>query len=171
MRTLLFALSAFLVTAVAHADGPKYDQSTLRPVLNDGAKVLQFDWPTIQVGTGEYEEGPTGVTVIRFAKRVHGAVDVRGGGPGTVNTDYLRIGYDVPELDAVVFSGGSFYGLESTTAVYTAMKDDGIRDGNWDNIAFAVGAIIYDLGDRRLNEIYPDKRLAQAAYRAARPGV
>jgi len=160
-----------LATAVASAAGPKYDQSTLAPVLNDGAKVLQFDWPTIQIGTGEYEEGPTGVTVIRFAKRVHGAVDVRGGGPGTVNTDYLRIGYDVPELDAVVFSGGSFYGLESTTAVYTAMKDDGIRDGNWDNIAFAVGAIIYDLGDRRLNEIYPDKRLAQAAYRAARPGV
>jgi L-aminopeptidase/D-esterase-like protein len=171
MRIPLVVLSACFATAAAYASSPKFDQSALRPVLNDGAKVLQFDWPTLQIGTGEYEEGPTGVTVIRFAKRVHGAVDVRGGGPGTVNTDYLRIGYDVPELDAVVFSGGSFYGLESTTAVYTAMKDDGIRDGNWDNVAFAVGAIIYDLGDRRLNEIYPDKRLAQAAYRAARPGV
>ena len=171
MRTLPLLISVALLAGVARADAPKYDQSTLVPVLNDGAQVLQFDWPAIQIGTGQYEEGPTGVTVIRFAKRVHGAVDVRGGGPGTVNTDYLRIGYDVPELDAVVFSGGSFYGLESTTAVYTALKDDGIRDGNWDNIAFAVGAIIYDLGERRLNEIYPDKRLAQAALRAARPGV
>ncbi len=68
-------------------------------------------------------------------------------------------------------AGGSWYGLEDTTAVATALKDDGIRDGTWDNLSLTVGAIIYDLGDRRLNEIYPDKRLAQAAYRAARPGV
>jgi len=150
---------------------PSSDQSSLVPVLNAGDRVLRFDWPTLQIGTAEYEEGPTGVTVVRFAKRVFGAVVVRGGGPGTVNTDYLRIGYEVPELDAVVFSGGSWYGLESTTAVATAMKDDGLRDGLWDNVAFTVGAIIYDLGERRLNEIYPDKRLAQAAYRAARPGL
>jgi L-aminopeptidase/D-esterase-like protein len=174
MHTSKFALcllAASMLGAAARADGPKYDQSSLVPTLNAGTNTLSFDWPTLQIGTGEYEEGPTGVTVIRFAKRAHGAVDVRGGGPGTVNTDYLRIGYEIPELDAVVFSGGSFYGLESTTAVNTALKDDGIRDGNWDNIGFTVGAIIYDLGDRRLNEIYPDKRLAQAAYRAVQPGV
>jgi L-aminopeptidase/D-esterase-like protein len=164
---LVGACVAFTGSAVAVTA----DQSTLTPVLNSGETVLRFDWPTIEVGTGEYEEGPTGLTVIRFARRVHGAVDVRGGGPGTVNTDYLRVGYDVPELDAVVFSGGSFYGLEATTAVNTAAKDDGLRDGYWNNIGFTVGAIIYDFGDRRLNEIYPDKRLAQAAYRAARPGV
>jgi L-aminopeptidase/D-esterase-like protein len=51
------------------------------------------------------------------------------------------------------------------------LKDDGERSGNWDNLSLAVGAIIYDFGDRRLNEIYPDKKLAQAALRAARPGV
>jgi L-aminopeptidase/D-esterase-like protein len=147
------------------------DQSSLPYLLNQGERVLEFDWPTIQVGTAEYPDGPTGVTVIRFARRVFGAVDVLGGGPGTVNTDYLRIGYAVPELDAVVFSGGSWYGLEGTTAVTTALKDDGIRDGIWTNLSLAVGAIVYDFGERRLNEIYPDKRLAQAALRAARPGV
>jgi L-aminopeptidase/D-esterase-like protein len=140
-------------------------------VVNAGSRVLQFDWPALRVGTGEYEEGPTGVTVIHFPQRAFGAVDVRGGGPGTVNTDYLRLGYDVKELDAVVFAGGSWYGLEGTTAVATALKDDGTRDGDWTNLALAVGAIIYDLGPRRLNEIYPDKRLAQAAFRAAQPGV
>jgi len=143
----------------------------LTSVLNSGSRLLQFDWPTLRIGTGEYEEGPTGVTVFHFSKRVFGTVDVRGGGPGTVNTDYLRIGYAIPELDAVVFSGGSWYGLEGTTAVATALKDDGIRDGTWINLSLAVGAIIYDFGERRLNEIYPDKRLAQAAFRAARPGI
>jgi L-aminopeptidase/D-esterase-like protein len=147
------------------------DQATLVPVLNAGDRVLRFDWPALHIGTGEYEEGPTGVTVFHFPKRASAAVDVRGGSPGTVNTDYLRQGYPGPQLDAVVFAGGSAYGLEATTAVASAMKDDGLRGGAWDNIGFAAGAIIYDLGDRRLNEVYPDKRLAQAAYRAARPGV
>ena len=146
-------------------------QESLRPVLNSGEKTLQFDWPMVKIGTGEYAEGPTGVTVFRFGRRVLGAVDVRGGGPGTVNTDYLRLGYSLPEVDTVVFAGGSWYGLEATTAAATAMKDDGERTGYWDNIALSVGAIIYDFGDRRLNEIYPDKLLAQATLRAVRPGV
>lgn len=162
---------ACILPTVVLADGPKTDQTALTPVHNSGSKVLQFDWPVLRIGTGEYEEGPTGVTVFHFMRRVFGAVDVRGGGPGTVNTDYLRIGHAVPELDAVVFSGGSWYGLEGTTAVATALKDDGIRDGIWTNLSLSVGAIIYDFGERRLNEIYPDKRLAQAALRAARPGV
>lgn len=173
MRNLLPALTIAGLFAPwsAQCADPRDDQSTLAPVLNAGTRVLEFDWPTILVGTGEYAEGPTGVTVIRFARRVHGAVDVRGGGPGTVNTDYLRLGWALPELDAVVFAGGSWYGLEATTAAATALKDDGLRDGHWTNLALSVGAIIYDFGERRLNEIYPDKRLAQAAFRAARPGV
>jgi L-aminopeptidase/D-esterase-like protein len=146
-------------------------QATLLPVINAGVKLLRFDWPALRIGTGEYEEGPTGLTVFHFPKRASAAVDVRGGSPGTVNTDYLRQGYEGPRLDAIVFAGGSAYGLEATTAVASAMKDDGLRGGSWDNIGFAAGAIIYDLGDRRLNEVYPDQRLAQAAYRAARPGV
>jgi L-aminopeptidase/D-esterase-like protein len=125
----------------------------------------------LSIGIGQYEEGPTGVTVFRFGRKVMAAVDVRGGAPGTVNTDYLRLGYDRNELDAIVLSGGSWYGLESTTAVASALKDDGVRDGRWSNLALTAGAIVYDFGDRRLNEIYPDKRLAQAAARATRPGV
>jgi L-aminopeptidase/D-esterase-like protein len=164
------ALAAFALTNVLSA-GAVAQQASLNPVVNSAARTLQFDWPMLRIGTGEYAEGPTGVTVFHFARRVLGAVDVRGGGPGTVNTDYLRLGYETPELDAVVFSGGSWYGLENTTAVATAMKDDGVRDGTWTNLSLSVGAIIYDFGDRRLNEIYPDKPLAQAAYRAAKPGV
>jgi L-aminopeptidase/D-esterase-like protein len=173
MRTLRQTLAALLLAAftVNSASGQAASQDSLQPVVNAGDKKLQFDWPMVKIGTGEYAEGPTGVTVFRFARRVLGAVDVRGGGPGTVNTDYLRLGYNLPEVDTVVFSGGSWYGLESTTAVNTALKDDGERSGNWDNIGLSVGAIIYDFGDRRLNEIYPDKRLAQAALRAAQPGV
>lgn len=150
-------------------------QADLVPVTNVGDKLLKFDWPDVEIGTAEYEAGPTGVTVFYFPRRALGAVDVRGGAPGTVNSDYLRLGYSDPELDAVVFAGGSWYGLEAVTAVATALKDDGLRNGDLlsekPGIALSTGSIIYDLGPRRLNEIYPDKRLAQAAFRAARRGV
>lgn len=148
-------------------------QAALPMTLNDGAgtrDALGFDWPMLSIGTGQYEDGPTGLTVIRFKERVHAAIDTRGGGPGTVNSDYLRLGYEFPELDAIVLAGGSWYGLEAVTAVNTALKDDGARGGHWDNVGLVEGSIIYDFGGRRLNEIYPDKRLAQAAMRAARPG-
>src|SRR5215216_1353053 len=57
-------------------------------------KTLEFDFPGMLIGTAEYDEGPTGVTAFIFPNRVKGAVDVRGGAPGTVNTDALRLGYE-----------------------------------------------------------------------------
>ncbi|WP_341534108.1 P1 family peptidase [Sphingosinicella soli] len=166
------AIALALTGAPLAAQSPAQD--ALKLTINDGygsPAALRFDWPALRIGTGQYEDGPTGLTVFRFDRRVFAAVDVRGGGPGTVNTEYLKIGYPFPELDAVVFSGGSWYGLEAVTAVNTALKDEGYRGGNWDNIGLTVGSIIYDFGGRRLNEIYPDKRLAQAALKAATPGV
>jgi len=147
------------------------EQGNLVPNTAAGGPTLTFDWPAIEVGIGSYEEGPTGLTVIRFPKRATLVVDSRGGAPGTVNTDALRLGWSQPFADAVVFSGGSSYGEEAITAVATGLKDSGIRSGDWRNIGFAAGAIIYDFGSRRLNEIYPDKRLAQVALQATRPGV
>ena len=168
---LIPALSASPAFAQVPAPTPPYSQADLKPVINFGGKELRFDWPMMKIGTGEYSEGPTGVTVFSFDKKVMAAVDVRGGAPATVNTDLARLGYPTSDFDAVVFAGGSAYGLETTTAVTSALKDDGRNTGNWDSIAVALGAIIFDYGDRRLNEIYPDKKLAQAAYRAAQPGV
>lgn len=153
------------------------DQRDLQIVTNSKtvSGALRFDWPAVHVGTAEYPSGPTGVTVFHFPDRAQVAIDYRGGGPGTVNAPYVDLGYGLQELDSLVFAGGSWYGLEATTAVASAMKDDGLRDGDAfsaeANIAMSIGSIIFDFGPRRLNEIYPDKRLAQAAYRASEPGV
>ncbi|MBV8699041.1 MAG: P1 family peptidase, partial [Bradyrhizobium sp.] len=147
------------------------DQANLVPNTEITGPVLKFDWPAIEIGVGSYEEGPTGLTVIRFPKRASVTVDVRGGGPGTVNTDLLRLGYGGQFIDAIVLSGGSAYGEETITAVATGLKDSGIRSGDFFDVAIVPGAIIYDFGGRRFNEIYPDKRLAQAALHTLRPGV
>ena len=173
---VLFAWTCCLAAQVpdkpraATDDSIPNDQSQLNPVINEGGKELKLNWPMIRIGTAEYKEGPTGVTVFRFGRKVLAAYDVRGE-PITANTEYMRLGRDLPLYDAVVFSGGSAYGIETTTAVGTAMKDDHVRTGTLGDVALVTGAIIYDLGDRRLNEIYPDKRLAQAAFRAAKESV
>jgi 6-aminohexanoate-oligomer endohydrolase len=169
-RGWLVALALLMASATARAAAP---QDVLEPLVNAPGPALEFDWPMIRVGTASYEAGPTGVTVIEFERKVFSAIDVRGT-PGTVNAPYMDLLYDLAELDTVVFAGGSWYGLEAVTAVASALKDDGVRDGNAfgvaPSIAMSVGSIIFDFGSRRLNEIYPDKRLAQAAYRATVPG-
>jgi 6-aminohexanoate-oligomer endohydrolase len=150
----------------AHAD-----QSVLKANTEINGPTLSFDWPALEIGTGTYEEGPTGLTIVRFKGRASVAVDVRGGGPGTVNTDALRNGYGDAFTDAIVFTGGSAYGEEAITAVQSGLKDLGLRGGDWTNVAVVPGAVIFDFGGRRLNEIYPDKRLARAVLGALRPGV
>lgn len=133
-------------------------------------RILEFDFPSLEIGVAQYPDGPTGTTVFRFKEQALGVVDVRGGAPGTYNLDYLRLGYSQPNLDAVVVSGGSWYGLAVPGGVAGALKEDGFRSGHWSNLANVVGAIVYDFGDRRPNEIHPDEALGAAALRAAVPG-
>ena len=169
-NSVLVIAAAVAAVCPAHAG----DQTHLQPVIDTSDRVLEYDWPAVRTASASYEEGPTGVTVFHFPERAYVAVDARGGGPGTVNAAYMELGYDIRELDTIVFAGGSWYGLEATTAVASALKDDGIRDGlvfgENPNLAMSVGSIIFDFGDRRLNEIYPDKKLAQAAFRAVESG-
>src|SRR5436309_840389 len=134
------AVAAF-IAALGGVAATAADQSGLVANTSIDGPVLTFDWPAIEVGIGSYEEGPTGVTVIRFPRRASVTVDVRGGAPGTVNTDALRLGYGRPFTDAIVFSGGSSYGEETIPAVATALKDDGIRSGDFREVAFVAGAI------------------------------
>jgi L-aminopeptidase/D-esterase-like protein len=164
-----FLFSGLAAMLMASAATGGQDHLVANTAIN--GPVLSFDWPAVEIGIGSYEEGPTGLTVFRFPNRVSAAVDVRGGAPGTINTDVLRLGYSNRFVDAVVLAGGSDYGEEATTAVMTGLLDDGSHNGEWDKIAFAAGAIIYDLLDHRLNDIYPDKRLAQAALHDLRTGV
>jgi D-aminopeptidase len=68
----------------------------------------------------------TGVTVIRPDTPAIAAVDVRGGGPGTRETDTLAHGGLIDRVHAVVLSGGSVYGLAAADAVCAALGAQGI---------------------------------------------
>jgi 6-aminohexanoate-oligomer endohydrolase len=124
---------------------------------------LQLDFPGLEIGIAEYDEGPTGCTVFHFTRGpVELVSDVRGGSPGIIG----GAGW----ADAICLAGGSAYGLEAATGVAAELLERrGGRTG-WDEVALVHGAIIYDFG-RRQNAIYPDKELGRAALRNARPGV
>ncbi len=140
------------------------------PRTSADAAVLEFDFPGMLIGTAEYEGGPTGATVFHFPNRVMAAVDVRGGAPGTVETDALRTGSEVAFVDAITFAGGSAYGLAAAAGVSAELHMRGRQSGRWQDIAVVPGAIIFDLGGRRLNGVIPDEELGRAALRAERPG-
>ena len=131
---------------------------------------LKFDFPAMLVGVAEYDEGPTGTTVFYFPKGVKGAVDMRGGAPGELNAEILQNSYERPMVQAVVFSGGSWYGLSAATGVANGIKKLRAAEGNVDFIAGVVGAIIFDVGGRRFSRVTPNDALGEAAIRSAEPG-
>jgi 6-aminohexanoate-oligomer endohydrolase len=139
------------------------------PETSFSGPALEFDFPTLQIGVAEYQEGPTGMTLFYFPKRAMAVVDVRGGAPGTTITDALRLGYERANIDAITFAGGSYYGLEAASSVAAQLRE--LRETNrTPGVAAVPGAIIFDLGERRFNTLSPDPALARAAFAAARPG-
>jgi L-aminopeptidase/D-esterase-like protein len=165
-RDALAVSLALILTASLPA---RAQQNGLTPTVAHGPHELQFDWPAIEISSATYEVGPTGLTLFHFPHRVMAVVDVRGGGPGTVNTDMLRLGYAGVDVDSVVITGGSLMGEEAIAGAATGEKDLGMRSGN--DMPVAVGAILFDLHEHRLNDIYPDKPLVLAALKSLRPGV
>jgi L-aminopeptidase/D-esterase-like protein len=99
-----------------------------------------------------------------------GAVDVRGGAPGTVETDLLRPDNTVERVNAIFLSGGSAFGLDVRTGVvkYLAEKGLGYRTGAR-NVPIVAGAILYDLGIGN-PEITPGEDCGYRAALAAKPG-
>ena len=78
--------------------------------------------PGIQVGHYTDLEHATGCTVVLFEEGAVGSVDIRGGAPGTRETDLLRPGNLVERVHAVVLSGGSAYGLDAASGVACAIE-------------------------------------------------
>ena len=147
-------------------DEPRTTNDTMRlPPRTDfaEARALSFEFPGLEVGVAEYDEGPTGCTVFHFPKVASLAIDVRGGSPG-INGQHLEV------VNAICFAGGSLYGLEASTGVAAELFKRRDYSTKWTDIALVSGAILFDFG-RRPNAVYPDKELGRAAVRAMRPGV
>jgi L-aminopeptidase/D-esterase-like protein len=140
-----------------------------------GARNLITDVPGLSVGQAEDARARTGVTVILPDQAAVCACDVRGGGPGTRETDALAPENLVDAIDAVVLSGGSVYGLAAADAVVAWL---GARGRGYGMVAapgvppspVIPSAILYDLangGDKAWGLEPPYRRLGFAAVEAA----
>lgn len=116
----------------------------------------------------------TGVTVVLPPPGTVGAVDVRGGGPATHETDALAPASLVPTVDAVVLTGGSAFGLASITGVQAWCEEQGRGFATPGGIVPIVpGAALYDLArggsarDSTGQPTRPDAAMGRAAAEAA----
>ncbi len=117
--------------------------------VRPGPRNALTDVAGLLVGNAEDRNVRTGTTVILCDSiRAVAAVDVRGGGPGTRETDALAPGRLVQSVDAVVLSGGSAFGLDAAGAVqvWLAEQDRGYDTGPM-RVPIIPAAILYDLGN------------------------
>lgn len=132
---------------------------------------LITDVSGVRVGQAEDLALGSGVTAIVFDRPAVASVDVRGGAPGTRETDLLQPERLVEAVDAIVLSGGSAFGLDAAAGAMACLAEAGR--------GFAVGpmrvpivpaAILFDLlngGDKAWGRYPPYRDLGFEATRAA----
>ena len=140
-------------------------------MIRPGPRNLITDIGGLTVGNAEDRKTQSGVTVLLCADRSVAAVDVRGGGPGTRETDALDPAGLVASVDAVVLSGGSVFGLAAASAVvpWLAVRGRGFEVGPV-RAPIVPAAVLFDLlsgGDKDWGDTPPYERLAVEACHAA----
>jgi D-aminopeptidase len=129
--------------------------------MKPGPRNLITDVAGLRVGNSEDHTIKTGTTVLVADKPFRASVDVMGGSPGSRETELLAPDKLVEEIDALVLSGGSAFGLDAASGVSDGLRKMG-RGFKVERATIPIvpGAIIFDL----LNN--GDKDWAENPYRA-----
>jgi len=127
--------------------------------------------PGVRVGHHTLTERPTGCTVIVFDTVATGGVSVRGSAPGTRETDLLDPSNLVDQVHAIVFSGGSAFGLDAASGVmrYLEERKVGFAFGGA-YVPIVPAAVLFDLPVGGKPLIRPDASCGYAAATAATSG-
>jgi len=123
------------------------------------------------IGHATDEAGRTGCTVVIAPPGSRGGVDIRGGGPGTRETDVIGPLAGTDQVTAVLLTGGSAFGLAAADGVVRWCEEQGRGYPTPAGVVPIVpAAVVYDLaeGDPRAR---PGARDGYAACEAAAPGV
>ena len=139
-------------------------------MMRPGPRNLITDVPGLLVGNAADPRLKSGVTVLTAEAPFVAGVDVRGGAPGTRETDLLAPGRTVEAVDALVLAGGSAFGLDAASGVTDAAAGGGARLRRRQmRVPLVPAAILFDLangGDKDWTE-NPYRRLGAAALAAA----
>lgn len=135
--------------------------------MRTGTDNLITDIEGLLVGNAQDDHLKSGVTVLTSDKPFVAAVDVRGGAPGTRETDLLAPDKLVEAIDAIVLSGGSAFGLDAASGVTDALHASGRGFEVADvRVPLVSSAIIFDLinGGNKDWSVNPYRELGKAAF-------
>jgi L-aminopeptidase/D-esterase-like protein len=128
---------------------------------------LITDVPGLKVGNSDDARLASGTTAIVFDEPAVASGDVRGGAPGTRETDLLQPDETVERVDAIVLSGGSAFGLDAPGGVQAWLREQGrgFAIGNI-RVPIVPGAVVFDLlngGNKDWGRFAPYRDLGFAA--------
>ena len=128
---------------------------------------LITDIDGLRVGNATDLALASGVTVVVFDEPTVASVDVRGGGPGTRETDLLAPDETVGAIHAITLSGGSAFGLDAAGGVMAALAERGIGfEVGPARVPIVPGAVLFDLvngGNKDWGRFSPYRDLGYAA--------
>jgi D-aminopeptidase len=132
---------------------------------------LITDVAGLQVGHAEDAKLGSGTTAIIFDEPAVASVDIRGGGPGSRETELLAAHSTVERVDAIALSGGSAFGLDATSGVQGFLHEHGRGYAiGAARVPIVPGAIVFDLlagGDKQWGRFSPYRDLGYEAAVAA----
>lgn len=110
-------------------------------------EISVYDIEGFKIGHEEDLAAATGCSVIICEKGAIAGVDVRGGAPGTRETDLLDPVNLVQKIHSVVLAGGSAFGLDASSGVMKYLEEKGIGfDAQVTKVPIVSSAVLFDLG-------------------------
>lgn len=126
-------------------------------------KIKFTDIEGLKIGHEQNFEAATGCTVVICEEGAVAGVDVRGGAPGTRETDLLDPVNLVEKINAVVLAGGSAFGLDASSGVMEFLEKRNIGfDVSVTKVPIVCSAVLFDLVIGS-SKIRPDKQMGYSA--------
>lgn len=126
-------------------------------------QIAFTDIDDIKVGHAHNLDAGTGCTVVISEKGATAGIDVRGGAPGTRESDLLNPVNLVEKIHAITLSGGSAFGLDASSGVMQYLEERNVGfDVQVTTVPIVCGAVLFDLtvGNHRIR---PDKEMGYQA--------
>lgn len=141
--------------------------ANIRTITGEMIEIEFTDIEGIGVGHAHNLDAATGCTVVICKEGALAGVDVRGGAPGTRETDLLNPVNMVQKIHAIVLSGGSAFGLDAASGVMKFLEEKKIGfDVGVTRVPIVCGAVLFDLaiGDFKVR---PDEKMGYQACQNA----